>query len=186
VRALRQTRRRGIRVLGYVTTDYGNRALAEVKSDVDRWHAWYTIDGIFFDEAPSSAELLDYCLALYEFTKSESGRHHRVVLNPGTQTAEDFMTACDILVNSESRWSTYRDAFPGNQGWVARYPAARFWHLIHGCPTEAEMQTALQLARSRNAEWTFVTDCTDANPYRRLPGRTYWESQLRLASMPVQ
>jgi hypothetical protein len=96
------------------------------------------------------------------------------------------MTACDILLNSESSWRTYRDAFPGNQDWVAKYPASRFWHLIHGCPTEAEMQTALKLARDRNAEWIFVTDCTDANPYGRLPGRAYWENQLRLANMQVQ
>jgi hypothetical protein len=186
VSALRQTRRQGIRVLGYATTDYGNRSLAEVKSDVDRWHTWYAIDGIFFDEVPSSRERVAYCLELHAYTKSKSGRDHLVVLNPGTQIPQDFMTACDILVNSESSWSTYRDSFPGNPGWVAEYPASRFWHLIHGCPTDAEMQTALKLARARNAEWIFVTDCTDANPYRRLPGTAYWENQLRFASMPLQ
>ncbi len=59
--------------------------------------------------------------------------------------------ACDILVNSESTWTTYRDAYFQSPHWVAQFPAHRFWHLVHDCPSEGEMRTALWLARSRNA-----------------------------------
>jgi hypothetical protein len=183
---LRQTRQRGIRILGYVTTDYGNRSLARVKSDIERWHAWYAVDGVFFDEVSTSAMQVDYCQKLYDHAKSEGAPDHVVALNPGRQTLAGFMPACDILVNSESTWPTYRDAFAGNPDWIANYPASRFWHVVHGCPTEADMQTALKLAHARRAGWIFVTNGTGSNPYRRLPGGSYWENQLRLASIQVQ
>jgi hypothetical protein len=43
-------------VLGYVSTNYtnGNRAL--VLSDIDKYYAWYNIDGIFFDEGNTSCD----------------------------------------------------------------------------------------------------------------------------------
>jgi hypothetical protein len=182
VAAMRETRGRGIGVLGYVTTSYGRRVLADVRSDVARWHAWYSIDGIFFDEVTTNRSGIMYCRTLCQHVKRQMGSDHLVVLNPGTQTLEGFMGACDILLNSESTWRTYRDAYVGNASWVANYPASRFWHVVHGCPTEAEMRMAMRLAQTRHAGWIYVTDGTGANPYQSLPSGRYWRNQLRYAA----
>jgi len=42
----------GIKVIGYVSTDYTRRSAATVKADIDRWRAFYPgqLGGIFFDE----------------------------------------------------------------------------------------------------------------------------------------
>jgi hypothetical protein len=180
--AIRQTRSRGIRVLGYVTIAYGRRALSDVQSDVDRWHAWHDIDGIFFDEVSTSPTQITCCRTLFAYVKSRKGSGHLVVLNPGTQTLEGFMGACDILLNNESSWRTYCDAYLANPAWVANYPASRFWHLVHHCPSEAKMRLALRLAQTRHAAWIYVTPGTGSNPYRSLPTGRYWLNELRFVA----
>jgi hypothetical protein len=181
--AIRQTRERGIRVLGYVTTSYGSRALRQVASDVDRWHQWYDIDGIFLDEVSTSSDQITDCVTLFADTKRRMGSRHLVVLNPGTQTLEGFMHACDILLNSESTWRTYREGYVDSPTWVANYPSSRFWHVVHDCPTESEMRLAVGMALARHAEWIYVTSVTGDNPYRTLPGERYWMAELRLMAM---
>ena len=176
--AIDQARQRGILVLGYVTLDYGARPGAEVEADIERWYTWYAPDGIFIDLVPTSAEHVEACHALYAATKRRSASSGLVVLNPGTHTLEAYMDTCDILLGSESTWATYRHAYPQAPAWVNTYPAQRFWHVVHACPTEAEMRTALWLARKRNAGWIFVTDHTGLNAYDKLPSGEYWASEL--------
>src|SRR5438132_2763856 len=43
----------GITVLGYVATNYGNRAMDSIIAECARYAAWYHVDGIFFDEYQS-------------------------------------------------------------------------------------------------------------------------------------
>ena len=179
VTAIEATRRQGTLVVGYVTSRYGDSPLDLVIDDIARWYTTYTIDGIFLDEVGTSASHLSDCQAVHARVKELTRGSGLVVLNPGTVGPVDYMSACDILVNNESTWTTYRDASFWLPDWVARYPAQRFWHLVHDCPSERDMRTALWLARSRNAGWVFVTDRTGANAYDRLPHETYWTSLLR-------
>ena len=181
VAAIKQARQRGIAVVGYVTLRYGAAAGAPLGAAIEAWYDLYTVDGIFVDEVPSSRLCVDECHQVYSWVKRQTSGLGLVVLNPGTQTVEDYMATCDILVNSESTWVTYRDAYPQPPTWVENYPANRFWHLVHACPTESEMRTAVWLARARNAGWIFVTHHTGVNAYDRLPGEEYWLSELRRA-----
>ncbi len=44
---------RGITLVGYVSTDYGKRPMAEIKKDIDAWIRFYPqIRGFFFDQQP--------------------------------------------------------------------------------------------------------------------------------------
>jgi Spherulation-specific family 4 len=182
VMAIRQTRGRGIRVLGYVTTSYGSRGVRQVASDIDRWHRWYEIDGIFLDEVSTSPTQLTDCIQLFTYIRKRHGSRHLVVINSGTQTLEGFMYACDILLNNESSWLTYRDAYVENPNWVSKYSPSRFWHLVHGCSSESDMRMVLRLACARHAAWIYVTNGTGSNPYRLLPGGRYWLNELRFAA----
>src|SRR5882762_2738925 len=40
----------GVTVLGYVATGYGNNAISSEESQINKYHSWYNINGIFFDE----------------------------------------------------------------------------------------------------------------------------------------
>ena len=48
----------GIKVIGYVATDYTANSAATVKADIDRWRTFYPgqLSGIFFDEQSNQAE----------------------------------------------------------------------------------------------------------------------------------
>lgn len=177
VEATALIRSRGVGVLGYVSTGYGDRGLADVLADVSRWYDWYRIDGVFFDEVSTAQATWAYYQAL---TSSIRARDlpGRIVLNPGTHTAEQYMEICDVLLNYEGTWTTYRDGYLDNPVWIARYPPMRFWHVIHTCPTAAAMHTALALARVRNAGLVFVTTGSGANPYDQLPTGRFWTDQL--------
>jgi len=45
------------KVLGYVDTRNGTRAINLVKADIDNWYGWYSIDGIFFDQMAATTGL---------------------------------------------------------------------------------------------------------------------------------
>jgi hypothetical protein len=179
--AIARAREQDISVLGYVTSSYGARPNAEVQADVERWYTWYEVDGIFVDLVSTSTQELADCQALFTNVKQRTGGAGLLILNPGTQTLEAYMRVCDILVNSESSWPTYRDRYAA-PAWIDRYAAHRFWHLVHDCPTERDMHKALQLARTRNAGWIYVTDWTGDNAYERLPAGRYWAGELERAT----
>lgn len=157
----------GVKVLGYVYTDYGNRPLAEVKHDIDKHIAWYGVDGIFLDETANTLAQLPYYANLYAYLKA-TGR--LVAINPGTKTLEAYMGACDYAMVSETDWTTYKGQT--RNAWEAAYPG-RLWHCIHTCPA-AEMPAAVALAKQRGAGLLYVTEDVMANPYDTLP--TYWDA----------
>ena len=41
----------GVKVIGYVATGYGKYSQPSVETQMNRWYAWYRVDGIFLDEA---------------------------------------------------------------------------------------------------------------------------------------
>ena len=55
-RIIKTASSKGVRVIGYVSTKYGNRSLDDVTSDIDRWVEFYPqIGGFFFDQQSASA-----------------------------------------------------------------------------------------------------------------------------------
>src|SRR2546425_10636959 len=55
-RAVTALRNAGGLVIGYVYSSYTMRAIAEVKTDIDHYHSYYTIDGIFVDEMTNDSD----------------------------------------------------------------------------------------------------------------------------------
>src|SRR5437879_3619935 len=53
VRGVQVLKLAGVTVLGYVATSYGNRAMDSITAECARYSAWYSVDGIFFDEYQS-------------------------------------------------------------------------------------------------------------------------------------
>ncbi len=169
---------RGLIVLGYVHTSYGARNAAVVKREVNRYYAWYGIDGIFFDEASTSCARKNYYQALYNFVKTKGGAA-QVVINPGINTPECYITTADIIVNFEDSYSAY--VHWSLSGWEIKYPASRFWHLVIGTP-RARLANAIALSKKRNAGWVYVTPDVLDNPWDTLPSSAYWTAELNLVN----
>ncbi len=170
----------GIKVLGYVYTKYGSRRSTTVQADIDKYYTWYSVDGIFFDEASNSCAKLSYYQGLYNYVK-QRGAQNLVVLNPGINTEECYVNASDILITFEDTFDAYTTWSPS--GWEVNYPESRFWHLILNT-SYADMPQAIALSKARHAGWVYVTPDALPNPWDTLPSDPYWSDELTLVSQP--
>ena len=103
------------------------------------------------------------------------------VINPGTPPDESYMSAADIVLSFEDTYANYGSA--ETPAWVASYAPSRFWHIVLSA-TQAEMETAVALARQRNAGLIYVTDQGPATAYQQLVTGAYWEAELAAVSSP--
>jgi len=190
VNTVNKTKAAGVRVFGYVYTDYGARSLSAVKSDIDKYYEWYNVDGVFLDEAEYRDCTDDaYYQDLYNHLKAKGGQ---VILNPGTQTEECYADSADVIVNFEGTYDAYarKDGTGAYEydktepAWVHNYPPSLFWHLVHGAPDEAAMRDAVGLGKQRRAYHMYVTPDVLPNPWDTLPADPYWSEELTALSSP--
>jgi hypothetical protein len=177
VAAVNAFRAAGGRVIGYVYTSYGARALTTVTADIDRYAMWYGIDGIFVDEMANTgpAERLNYYKAIYDHVKSINP-DWEVMGNPGTATIEPYLTwpTADRLMVFENVSSEYSDYAPST--WNKNYDSSRFVHLIHTEPSATTMQTRLEQSLTKGVGGIYVTHDVLNNPWDTLP--IYWQAEV--------
>ena len=177
VAAVNAFRAAGGRLVGYVYTSYGARALTTVTADIDRYAMWYGVDGIFVDEMANTgpAERLNYYKAIYDHAKSINP-DWEVMGNPGTTTIEQYLTwpTADRLMVFENVSAEYPNYAPS--AWNKNFDSSRFVHLIHTEPSAAAMQTRLEQALTKGVGGIYVTDDVMNNPWNTLP--TYWQAEV--------
>jgi hypothetical protein len=180
-RAIRATRKKGIFVIGYTYTGYGARDPKIVRRKIDAVYRNYLVDGIFFDEAPTDCNARNpflptqflYYEALTNYVRQKAGARI-TVLNPGTYSPSDcWMGITNILMNWEDQGLANYQNYYVDFAWVHKYPPDRFWHIIYGMSGD-QLQTALTLAKQRNAGWVYLTEET-GNPYASPP--QYWSTE---------
>ncbi len=165
----------GGRVIGYVATFGGDAPLDSVIRQVDRYRAWYALDGIFLDIMANDANgsHVAYYAAIRDSIRARQPGW-LVVGNPGTQTLEPYTSGADLLCNFEYYGQGYFSFTPSP--WVRAYPPARFAHLLHTLSTVDSMRAAVARARTLNAAWVWVTHDTMPNPYANTP--SYWNDLI--------
>ena len=180
--SIRETRRRGIFVLGYTYTGYGRRDPKTVQRKVAAVYKNYLVDGIFFDEVPTNCDASNrylrtqflYYQRLTNYVREQTGARI-TVLNPGTYSTDDcWMGITNILMNWEDRGlETYQDEYV-DYAWVHKYPPDRFWHIVYGMSAD-QLPAAFALAKQRNAGWVYFTNEAGDNPYASSP--RYWSEE---------
>ncbi len=167
----------GLTVLGYVHTSYGARDAAAVRAEVDKYYSWYGVDGIFFDEVSTDcSKATSYYADLHTYVKAKAAPS-KVVINPGTQTNECYMSVADIVVNFEGSYKSYVSNYSA-PSWVSKYSPDRFWHLVYSTSTTKALDRAMSLSKSRGAGWVYVTPDGLPNPWDTLPTGSYWSRHL--------
>lgn len=168
----------GIKVIGYVRTNYTAFTEAIVEADIDSYYAWYNVDGIMVDEVTTAAGTQSYYQDLHDYIKGKPGAA-LVVLNPGTPPDESYMTACDICGTAELDLGNYRKRTAAS--WESSYAPDRFWHIIYACGWSdqpdgglAQLREALTLSQSYGAGYVWITSDTEPNPYDTIPADPYW------------
>ena len=174
--AIVQLRDGGVGIYGYVYTGYGSREIALVKSEVDKWHSWYDVDGIFVDEASNKAAGTPYIAELYDYITAKG---MRVILNPGTSTIEAYMPIGDTTCIYETSPSS--TLVMPSWGW--NYPASKFCALQFGASI-SQMRSFVATARANNVGYIYVTDRT-SNFWRYLPPYLAEEAALLVSGEVV-
>lgn len=157
-------------LLGYVFTQYGARPIAAVKSDVDRWFAWYGVDGIFLDE-------MDNVPGAHELYYREITQHVRshlagatVLGNPGTSTAPSYLvlggqeTVSAVCIHEDDTGGLTWTA----DAWVHGFDRRRFSALPYAL-SSAQWLAAIDHAYAQNCGWIYATDDVLPNPWDTLP-----------------
>lgn len=165
----------GVTLAGYVYTLYGLRPIADVKADIDGWGVLYPeVTQIFVDEQSDDIATLAYYQEIFSYAATKG--YTRVFTNPGTDVDAAFTTSPDIPVTSmiyESKYNLW--AGYNTPSYVAGRPAVDFAAIVYNCPAQANMATAVALAKTRNFGYIYVTDDKGANPYDKIP--TYWNAE---------
>jgi hypothetical protein len=179
---IKASRTAGIRVIGYVDTDYAARPIAAVRRDIEQYAAWYNLDGIFLDQVGVRRTHLAYYAEVCAAIKAGDARA-LTVLNPGANVPESFMAVADIVVTFEDTFDAYTRGYRASR-WMRRYPPERFWHLIHAVPTAPALRRTLSLSTRRRAGWLYATPATLPNPWSTLPPDPDWTEQLAATNAP--
>jgi hypothetical protein len=175
VEVFRKARGSKVTLIGYVHLNYAKRPIADVKSEVDRWLAFYPdIQGIFFDEQPSGAEQAPYALECFGYARKKIPKG-KIVSNPGTTCAEKYVSgetgATVCLFEHHEGFGAYRPP-----KWADRYEPERFAILLYQQKGGESMRRLLREAIRKRAGYVYVTDDVLPNPWDRLPA--YWEEEV--------
>lgn len=158
----------GVRLLGYVDTDYATRPVQDAARDVARHREWYGVAGVFFDRAAAGRDRLPYYRRLERAARRGGAR--TVVLNPGVHPDPAYTSVGDLLVTYEGSWADYTAA--AVPGWTAAHSPARFCHLVYGVPGGAAARAVARTASARGAAVHCAVPGTPPNPWQHVPGAT--------------
>lgn len=178
----RQAQAAGMKVLGYVHTEYTVVTAAAIEAQIDDYYNWYGVDGVFVDETSNLLVNQGYYQGLYSYVKAKLTGARLVVINPGTIPDESYMAACDICCNCETDMGSYRVRAAAN--WEINYPASRFWHIIYATLSTAQRDEVLALSRQYRAGYVYITNDTDPNPYDTLAPAPYWAGLVSQIAAP--
>jgi len=163
----------GVSVLGYSSTEYGQRPAAAVEADARHYRAWYKVNGMFLDLTANTRGELPYYRKLAAYVRAV---HPGSViwLNVGAYPAPGYMSVGNVVVAFEGSYASYR----GLQvpAWAAHYKPARFADVIYATP-RSDLASAVRLSRLRRTGYLYVTSLPGSpDPYSALPG--YWTREV--------
>ena len=163
----------GARILAYVDSAYGRRALAAVEEDLRAYRTFYKVDGFFIDQMANTPDAVDYYRSIRRLIRRIDPRLE-VVGNPGTpHTLPEYLEAADTLVTFEGSARTFAAYDPHAVApWIAGHSPVRFAAIIYGVADASAVREALFRARQTGSASVYITDQQMPNPYLGLP--PYW------------
>jgi hypothetical protein len=184
---IKDLRRAGIEVIGYVPSNYANRDLRAVEADIDLYLKHFNVDGIFIDEAANKPEKLDYYHQIYRYLKSRSSSSdtnrsiaYKLIINPGTDVDESYLRqpVADTIVifeNNQQAWIKYRPPT-----YLGKNLDRKFAALIHTTNNRKLMKSTLDRVAKAKFSYVYITDdrpdTGDRNPWNTLP--EYWQAEI--------
>lgn len=153
---------KGIVVLGYVYTQWGNRALVgpnSVEDSIASWKKCYPdINGIFLDEMNSSSAAADYYRTIYLFSNLENFSMNYIFGNPGQDTSPNLLGVVSTLNIFEDPGVLNFTSLAGEDNWHEFYNKQNFSFLLFG---NASIPSQSVIGNYSNyVSYLYVTDNT--------------------------
>jgi hypothetical protein len=169
---------KGVRIIGYVNTEYGKRLLKDAKNEIDRWIYFYpTVTGFFFDQQSVDAQDVGYYLELRDYARSKiMGKEALIVTNPGTTCDEEyFAKAVSDVTCLFTSFKSFDEFNPPVL--LKHYSPSRFAALPYQVPNSNAMRQVLKEAVAKRIGYIYVTDAVSRdNPWGKLPA--YWDDEV--------
>lgn len=145
--------RAGVNILGYVDLAFGARAIEQVRSELGRW-AGYPINGIFFDQAPTSP----YSIGPVAVAVRAARRigYDTLLVNPGRPADSIYRGLGAVLCTFEGPWDEYLEGTPEG----VRHGDA---HLVFSVPAD-KIRHAHELMLGRGARFGLATSQATLQP----------------------
>lgn len=172
---IRRARKAGLRVVGYVGTQYTRKPLASVQEEIERYLRFYPeIQGIHVDEQSSDAAGVPYYVELYKYVNRRIPGA-LVLGNPGTNCVPEYIArrACDTvcLFEQDRAFENFRPP-----AWISRFSPDRFCVQAYQVEDAGRMRQSVEAAARMRIGYVFITDDRGPNPYDRLP--SYWDAEV--------
>jgi hypothetical protein len=152
----------GIKVIGYVPTQYATRTPAEVQADIKQWRALYpNVTGIFLDEMHNQAGYESYYKNLTTYARGKG--FDMIMGNPGADSAPSYVGTVDLMfiyenagVPSESKMG----------GWHTSYDKRNFGIIPYAVPS---MSRTFVATAKKYVGYIFLQNDTMPNPWDTVP-----------------
>ena len=154
----------GIRVIGYVYTNYASRPIADVEADIDRYVSFYgsSISGVLFDEMSYTGGNENYYKTLSNYAKSKGLTF--TAGNPGTDTLPSYIGTVDTLNIYEGSGMPSLGYLSG--GWHSNYSKQNFSFVAYGVPS---LNQTYITSAAKYVGYMSITNDNLPNPYDTLP-----------------
>jgi hypothetical protein len=177
---LQTARDRGVRVVGYVSTTYGNRRLPEVKLEIDRWVEFYPqINGFFFDQQSTEARHVAFYTVIRDYARQKI-KDALVITNPGAICDETyFAQAVSDVTCIFAGFEGFNQLSPPAPLW--QYKPARFAALTYQITDAKAMRQVINDAINKRIGYLYISDVPQGgNPWAQLP--VYWDEEVEAVS----
>jgi hypothetical protein len=161
----------GVTILGYSSTAYGARPLPQIEADVRHYKAWYGVTDMFLDEVKGIKSQLPYYRKLANYIRG-TNPGTSIWINPGNYPDPSYMSVSNVVMAFEGPYSLYHNI--DVPSWVFDYSPDRFANTVYAT-SGSQVTSALNLSKTRNAGYVYVTNGTGGNPYSALP--SYWSTE---------
>ncbi len=157
VTGVRNLQGAGIIVLGYVWTDYGQRPVSAVESEMQTYKSWYNVNGVFLDGADSISGGESYYSALSSYASSIGLSN--TVENQGAATPSSYIGTGNLIIPYEG------SGLPSVSS-LSQYPRTETAVIAYSVPS---LDTSWIGQAKFYTSYVYVTDAGLPNPYGALP-----------------
>ena len=114
--------------------------------------------------------------AVKERALNESVSSEQLIFNPGQPSVpEEYMPLADTFLTFEGSVESYQSFLPAD--YTSKYAPSKFYHVVYRV-SNATINATLSQFNSQHAEYLYITDLDEPNPYDALPANSTWAQLL--------